>query len=142
MSIAKSVEMVSYEEHVKECRKYKNGREYNEAKKKQGFYSIHSDIQKRYPKKKLFEDAGWNNPLYKHSYVEHVEKCKKYPSVTAYNNRVGKPDGFYATVRVINLRFPEKNISEDAGWGRRASYEDHVKECKKYKTGEDYKNGV
>ena len=136
-------EKTSYKEHVKECKKYKSGRAYNEAKKNFKFHCVIAQIQKKWPNKDLFKDVGWFNvKAKKASYEEHVRECKKYKSGSAYN-RAKKNPKFYYGIAKLQGAYPDKDLYKDVGWfnqatNEKASYKEHVKECKKYRDGQSY----
>ena len=140
---------VSYEEHLNEMRKYKNASEYNQTEKDTKVYANVDRINDKWPNKDIYKDAGWTNRLDdKASYEEHVIEAKKYNSKKEYE-KTKKDIQFYATVGSIQNVWPNKNIFKDVGWenknASKASYEEHVKEMRKYKDADEYnrtnKNG-
>jgi superfamily II DNA or RNA helicase len=145
-SLNYTVDKASYEEHVKECKKYENGKKYNEAQKSVNFYSEISGIQKNWPKKDLFRDVGWKNIAHgeKANYEEHVDfiKSKKYKSAVEYNDDNAKSDFYYGSVRKIVDVWPNEDIYKDVNWyydkEKKASYSDHVSLGKKYKNCIEY----
>ena len=50
----------SYEAHIEECKKYKNGKEYDEADKPKNLYKNYEQLKMRYPDKNIRGDAGWS----------------------------------------------------------------------------------
>lgn len=151
MALAHSVTKASLEEHIEECKKYKNGIEYNTTIKDNKFYAVLASLQSAYPSIDLYSKIGWVNVHgERHSYEKHIEECKKYKSGEEYN-RAKKDPMFYSKMAGIKRNWPTKDVFFDTGWNSSIysntlkdglTYEKQLAECKKYKSANEYDNAL
>lgn len=141
-------ERASYEEHIKECKKYKSASEYNCAKKSSKFYAKFGGIRRNWPNKDLMKDIGWEISIFSNSlkkdltYEKQLKECKKHKNAYSYDKSKKDPI-FYNTCTAVMNRWKDKDLFKDCGWynpmkQERATYEEHVNLCKKYKSKNAY----